>query len=54
MTDLIMLIVTVVLCLSKLILFAALTVLAWVLIKKYSPETAESVKSTINKYKKES
>ena len=54
MTDLFLWILVVALACAKLVLYSVLIVLAWGLIKKYSPSTVESIKSKIPNYKKES
>jgi len=42
----------VLLAFAKLFLYVALIVLAWVLIKRYSPSTADAIKNAIPKSKK--
>ena len=39
---------------AKLILFAVLIIAVWVWIKNHSPQTAESIKNAVPKYKRES
>ena len=50
--DTLFIILTILLVFAKLFLYVALAILAWVLIKKYSPETAESIQKAIPKSKK--
>ena len=50
--DTFIIILTVLLMFAKLFLYVALIVFAWVLIKKYSPSTADAIQNAIPKSKK--
>ena len=50
--DTLFIVLTVLLAFAKLFLYVALIVFVWVLIKKYSPETAESIQNAMPKSKK--
>tara|TARA_Y100000114_G_C11643030_1_gene270260 strand:+ start:548 stop:712 length:165 start_codon:yes stop_codon:yes gene_type:complete len=50
--DTLFIVLTVLLAFAKLFLYVALIVFVWVMIKKYSPETAESIQNAIPKSKK--
>ena len=50
--DTFIIILTVLLMFAKLFLYVALIVFAWVLIKKYSPSTAQSIQNAMPKSKK--
>ena len=50
--DTFMIVLTVLLMFAKLFLYVALIIFAWVLIKKYSPSTAQSIQNMMPKDKK--
>ena len=50
--DTLFIVLTVLLAIAKLFLYVALIIFAWVLIKKYSPSTADAIQNAIPKSKK--
>mgnify|MGYP003142166436 CR=1 FL=1 len=50
--DTLFIVLTVLLACAKLFLYVALIVFVWVLIKKYSPSTADAIQNAIPKSKK--
>ena len=50
--DTLFIVLTVLLAVAKLFLYVALIIFAWVLIKKYSPSTADAIQNAIPKSKR--